>query len=436
MPDNFKSETPGLETLRSEITDVHCCIAGGGPAGMILAFLLARAGVEVLVLEKHADFLRDFRGDTVHPSTLELMHELGILDAFLRRKHQELPRIGALIDDFEVTVADFSHLPTHCKFVAITPQWDFLNFIAEKAKSYPQFRLRMEAEVTDLIFENGRVAGVRAKTPTGALGVRAHLTVGADGRHSIVRQKAGMEVIDLGAPIDVLWMRVSRQRSDPEQTLGRFREGKILVTINRDEYWQCAFVIPKGAFEAIQQAGLPAFRKTIETVAPFLRGRTEELKTWDDIKLLSVAVDRLHHWSRPGLLCIGDSAHAMSPIGGVGINLAIQDAVAAANVLSAALARDSITDHYLQQVQKRREFPTRVTQGFQVFAHKRFINPALSRRAPLTSLPLPLKLLKQFPALRRIPARMIGLGVRPEHVQTPDANQNPELNRRGLRTSK
>jgi 2-polyprenyl-6-methoxyphenol hydroxylase-like FAD-dependent oxidoreductase len=425
----------------AETVDVRCCIAGGGPAGMVLGFLLARAGVEVMVLEKHADFLRDFRGDTVHPSTLELMHELGILDGFLRRKHQELPEIGALIDDFQVTVADFSHLPTHCKFIALMPQWDFLNFIAEKAKAYPQFHLRMEAEVTDLILENGRVAGVRSKTPQGALDVRANLTIGADGRHSIVRQKAGMEVIDLGAPIDVLWMRISRQRSDPEQTLGRFREGKILVTINRDDYWQCAYVITKGGFDPIKQAGLPAFRKTLETVAPFLRGRTEEFKTWDDIKLLSVAVDRLRHWSRPGLLCIGDSAHAMSPIGGVGINLAIQDAVAAANILAQRLAQnalteDRLTDDRLHQVQKRREFPTRMTQGFQIFAHKRFINPALNRRAPLQSLPWPFKLLQQFPVLRRIPARMLGLGFRPEHVHSLDANQSLESGRPAFSTSK
>jgi 2-polyprenyl-6-methoxyphenol hydroxylase-like FAD-dependent oxidoreductase len=407
------------ENGATETISVRCCIAGGGPAGMILGFLLARGGVEVLVLEKHADFLRDFRGDTVHPSTLELMHELGIIDEFLRRPHQELPQIGARVDDFVVTVADFSHLPTHCKFIALMPQWDFLNFISEKAKAYPQFHLRMEAEVTDLLMENGRIAGIYAKTPQGSLAVRAQLTVGADGRHSTVRQKAKMEVMDLGAPIDVLWMRMSRQANDPEQTLGRFREGKILVTLNRDDYWQCAFVIPKGDFDRIKREGLPAFRKTIEGIAPFLRGRTDELKTWDDIKLLSVAVDRLRRWSRPGLLCIGDSAHAMSPIGGVGINLAIQDAVAAANVLARPLLEGTLADEQLNDVQKRRDFPTRMTQRFQIFAHKRFINPALSKQAPLKSLPLPLKLLKLFPVLRRIPARVVGLGIRPEHIHSP-----------------
>jgi len=387
---------------------------------MVLGFLLARTGVEVVVLEKHGDFLRDFRGDTVHPSTLELIYGLGILDDFLQRPHQELRTVGAFIEDFTVTVADFSHLPTHCKFVALMPQWDFLNFIAEKAKAYPQFHLLMESDVTDLLVENGQVAGVRAKTPQGLLEVRADLTVGADGRHSTVRAKAGMEVMDLGAPIDVLWMRIGRRPSDPDQTLGRFRAGKILVTLNRGDYWQCAYVIAKGGFEAIQQKGLPAFREGIESVAPFFRGRTQELKDWDDIKLLSVAVDRLRRWSRTGLLCIGDSAHAMSPIGGVGINLAIQDAVAAANILARPLLRGAVTDGVLREVQRRRELPTRLTQGFQVFAHQHLIDPALRSRAPIRRLPLPLKLLQQFPVLRRIPARMLGLGFRPEHVRTAD----------------
>jgi 2-polyprenyl-6-methoxyphenol hydroxylase-like FAD-dependent oxidoreductase len=404
----------------SQIVQTQCCIAGGGPAGMVLGFLLARAGVEVLVLEKHKDFLRDFRGDTIHPSTLELMCELGILDDFLRRPHQELRQIGARIEDFEVTVADFSHLPTHCKFVGLMPQWDFLNFIAEKAKDYPQFHLRMESEVTDLILENGRVVGVSAKTPNGTLEVRADLTVGADGRHSIVREKAGFQVIDLGAPIDVLWMRVSRLPSDPPQTLGRFRAGKFLVTIDRSDYWQCAYVIAKGEFAAIQQKGLPAFREDIESLAPFFRGRTAELKDWNDIKLLSVAVDRLRNWSRAGLLCIGDSAHAMSPIGGVGINLAIQDAVAAANILWQPLLNGAPSEDELRKVQKRREFPMRMIQGFQLFAHKRLIGPALSFKGRLERLPLPMRLLQQFPVLRRIPARFIGMGPRPEHVHTPD----------------
>jgi 2-polyprenyl-6-methoxyphenol hydroxylase-like FAD-dependent oxidoreductase len=387
---------------------------------MVLGFLLARAGVEVVVLEKHVDFLRDFRGDTIHPSTLELMYELGILDEFLRRPHQELSQLGAEIEEFVVTVADFSHLRTHCKFIALMPQWDFLNFIAEKGKRYSRFHLRMESEVTGLMEDNGRVVGVRAATPQGVLEVRAALTVGADGRHSIVRAKAGFEAIDLGAPIDVLWMRLARQPDDPVQTLGRFRGGKILVTLDRSDYWQCAYVIPKGGFEGIQKRGLQAFREDIETVAPFLRGRAAEWKDWNEIKLLSVAVDRLRVWSRPGLLCIGDSAHAMSPIGGVGINLAIQDAVATSNILSQPLLDKARVDDRLDEVQKRREFPTRMTQGFQVFAHKRFIGPALSSKTPIQRLPLPLRLLRRFPVLRRIPARMLGLGFRPEHVRSGD----------------
>ena len=404
----------------SESITARCCIVGGGPAGMMCGFLLARAGIDVVVLEKHADFLRDFRGDTVHPSTLELMYELGVLEDFLRRPHQELSQIGAQVDDFVVTVGDFSHLPTHCKFVGLMPQWEFLNFIAEKAKIYPGFQLRMETEVSDLLIENGKVAGVQARSQNGALHVRAGLTIGADGRRSIVREKAGLEVLDLGAPIDILWMRVSRDPSDPNQTLGRFRAGKILVTLDRGEYWQCAYVIPKGGLDAIRQRGLASFRDEIASVAPFLRERLSELKDWNDVKLLSVAVDRLRQWSRRGLLCIGDSAHAMSPIGGVGINLAIQDAVAAANILAGPLARDTVTDERLRDVQRRREFPTRVTQGFQVFAHKRFIGPAMRNTRPLPDLPWPLQLLQMFPILRRIPARLVGLGVRPEHVHTPD----------------
>ena len=410
VPPNPQSPLQSLET--------RCCIAGGGPAGIMIGFLLARAGVDVVVLEKHEDFLRDFRGDTVHPSTLELMCELGIIDEFLRRPHQELRQIGALVENFSVIAADFSHLPTHCKFVALMPQWDFLNFITEKARLYPEFHLHMEAEVTDLLIEDGRVTGVRATTPQGALEVRAPLTIGADGRHSKVREAAQLEVIDLGAPIDVLWMRLARKPGDPSQTLGRFREGRILVTLDRDDYWQCAYVIEKGEFDSIKRKGLRAFRENIESAAPFLRGRTDELQSWDDIKLLSVAVDRLRHWSRAGLLCIGDSAHAMSPIGGVGINLAIQDAVAAANILAQPLLQSTVSEQELRAVQERREFPTRMTQRLQVFVHTHFIGSALKKRGPLRSLPLPLKLLQRFPVLRRIPARMIGLGFRPEHIRS------------------
>jgi 2-polyprenyl-6-methoxyphenol hydroxylase-like FAD-dependent oxidoreductase len=385
---------------------------------MIAGFLLARAGVDVVVLEKHSDFLRDFRGDTIHPSTLQLMYELGILDEFLRRPHQELTEVGGQIGDVSVPIADFSHLPTQCKFIALMPQWEFLNFLVEKAKAYPQFHLRMESEVTGLIEENGRIAGVRVQTSQGSFEVRADLTLGTDGRHSTVREKAGLEVIDLGAPIDVLWMRLSRLASDPNATLGRFGRGKILVTINRDDYWQCAFVIPKGGIELIQQKGLVAFREDITEIAPFLRERTNELKDWDDIKLLTVSVNRLQQWWRRGLLCLGDAAHAMSPVGGVGINLAIQDAVAATNILSPALLRGPVSDGQLRQVQERREFPTRMTQRLQIFAHKNLLTPVLSKQAQMQRLPLVLRLLQRFPMLRRIPARLIGLGFRPEHVRT------------------
>jgi 2-polyprenyl-6-methoxyphenol hydroxylase-like FAD-dependent oxidoreductase len=396
-----------------------CCIVGGGPAGVVLGFLLARAGVDVIVLEKHADFFRDFRGDTIHPSTFELMYELGLLDEFLRVPHQEFRQIGGQIGDFEVMIADFSHLPVHCKFVGVMPQWDFLNFMAAHAKRYPGFRLLMETEATDLLEENGCILGVRAKSPRGSVEVRAKLTVGADGRHSIIRQKAGFEVIDRGAPIDVLWMKLSRDPTDTDQTLGRYREGKLLVSLNRGDYWQCAYVIRKGEFDSIRERGLEAFRRDIVTVVPMFGDRVGELKDWDQVKLLSVAVDHLKHWSRPGLVCIGDSAHAMSPIGGVGINLAIQDAVAAANILAAPLQKGLPVNALLPKVQQRREFPTQVIQRFQVFAHKNFINQALQQTAPLKRLPFMLRLLQRFPVLQRIPARAIGLGPRPEHVRSP-----------------
>jgi 2-polyprenyl-6-methoxyphenol hydroxylase-like FAD-dependent oxidoreductase len=387
---------------------------------MMLGLLLARAGIPVLVLEKHADFLRDFRGDTIHPSTLELMHELGILEEFLRRPHQEVRTLGGQIGDDFVQVADFGHLPTHCRFIALMPQWDFLDFIAEQAKRYPAFQLRMEADVTDLIVESGRVAGVRAATPDGELEVRADLVVGADGRHSTVREGAGLEILDLGAPMDVLWMRLSRRPDDAGQTLGRFDAGRIFVTINRNDYWQCAFVIPKGGYDAIRGRGLATFREEIAQLAPYLRDRAGELTDWSDIKLLSVSVDRLRQWYRPGLLCIGDAAHAMSPVGGVGINLAIQDAVAAANILAPRLQQGLVSEHDLRAVQQRREFPTRATQSIQIAVQKRVIGRVLASTRKL-STPLIVRLLRLMPFLTRLPARLIGLGIRPEHVRTPVA---------------
>lgn len=402
-----------------ERMDAQCCIAGGGPAGVVLGFLLARAGVETIVLEKHGDFLRDFRGDTIHPATLGIMYGLGLLEDLLRRPHQEYPYVSAKFGDVAVKVADFAHLPTHCKFIALMPQWDFLNFVSEQGRRYPGFHLKMNSEVSELLEENGNVIGVKGKSPGGPFEVRARLTIGADGRHSVVREKAGLQINDLGAPIDVLWMRLSKQPRDTDLTLGYFRTGKVLVTINRGEYWQCARVIPKGAFDHIRQRGLPAFRDEIVEIAPFFRDRVCELKDWEDIKLLSVAVDRLHRWFRPGLLCIGDSAHAMSPIGGVGINLAIQDAVAAANILVEPLLHGRATAEHLSKIQQRRGLPTRLTQFFQVQAHKRILGPLLSDQMNLQQPPLAARLLRKFPVLCRIPARLIGMGFRPEHVKTP-----------------
>jgi 2-polyprenyl-6-methoxyphenol hydroxylase-like FAD-dependent oxidoreductase len=394
---------------------VRCCIAGGGPAGMMLGFLLARAGIPVLVLEKHADFLRDFRGDTIHPSTLEIMHELGLLDEFLQRPHQEVRTLGAQIGEEFLQVADFQHLPTHCRFVAFMPQWDFLNFLAEQGKRYRSFQLRMEAEVQDLIVADGRVAGLRAATPDGELDVRADLVVAADGRHSTVRERAGLEVIDLGAPMDVLWMRLSRHADDPGQTLGRVDTGRIFVMLDRGDYWQCAIVIPKGGYDEIRRRGLAALRDEIAGLVPFLHDRVGELGDWSEVKLLSVAVDRLRVWHRPGLLCIGDAAHAMSPIGGVGINLAIQDAVAAANILAPRLQRGAVSEQDLHAVQRRREFPTRATQWLQVALQKRVIGRVLTSTGKI-SPPLVLRLVGSMAFLRRLPARVIGIGFRPEHI--------------------
>lgn len=387
---------------------------------MMLGFLLARAGVDVVVLEKHADFLRDFRGDTIHPSTMEVMYELGILDDFLKRPHQKVSELSGLIGGSSVKLADFSHLPVHCPYVALMPQWEFLNFIAEKAAKYPQFHLKMEAEVTDLIEDGGRVAGVRAQTPQGLLEVRADLTVGADGRRSVVRERAGLKVLDLGAPIDVLWMRVSRHPTDPGATFGRIDAGRFLVMLNREEYWQLAYVIPKGNAEVLRQKDLDVLREDLARLAPFLQDRVSELHDWNDVKLLTVAVDRLIDWSRPGLLCIGDAAHAMSPVGGVGINLAIQDAVAAANILGPKFQQGTVDDDTVRQVQRRRMFPTRATQWLQVTAQNNVIQRVLESTKPL-SVPWPLKLLNRSPFLRRIPARVVGMGFRPEHVRTAEA---------------
>jgi 2-polyprenyl-6-methoxyphenol hydroxylase-like FAD-dependent oxidoreductase len=383
----------------------------------MLGFLLARAGVDVLVLEKHKDFFRDFRGDTIHPSTLELMHELDLLDDFLRQPHQELSEITVHFGDQLVHIANLSHLPTHCKFLAFMPQWDFLNFLSTHARGFPSFRLRMEAEVTDLLFQNDRVIGVQARTPDGPLEVRANLVIGADGRSSIVRARAGLEVIDLGAPIDVLWFRLTKEPNDPPQAFGFVGVRQFMVLIDRAEYWQIAYVIRKGSFEEIRPRGLDAFRDEIARCAPFLANRVAQIKQWDDVKLLSVKVDRLRKWYRDDLLCIGDSAHAMSPVGGVGINLAIQDAVAAANMLAPKLLDNAIQLKDLNAVQHRRELPARLTQRLQIFMHEHLLERIFD--SPQTiSPPLPLALAEKFPNLRRITARMVGIGFRPEHINS------------------
>ena len=397
----------------------QCCIAGGGPAGMMLGFLLARAGVRVVVLEKHRDFLRDFRGDTVHPSTLELIHELGLLEDFLKLPHRTVDRLSLQVGKQRIQLIDLTHLPTQCKYIALMPQWDFLNFLADHGRRYRQFDLRIRAEVTDLIEEAGRIVGVRVHTPDGELTVRADLVVGCDGRHSTVREKAGLQTDDYGAPMDALWFRITRRDSDGADVFGHIEAGALLVMLDRGDYWQCAYVIPKGGIDRVKANGIETFRNRVIALSPFLADRVGELKSFDDIKLLSVMVNRLRQWWRPGLICIGDAAHAMSPIGGVGINIAVQDAVAAANCLAAPLRAGTVGTGDLQAVQARRDFPARMTQQIQLTMQNRIIGPALQgTREPKP--PLLFKLFDAFAILRRIPARLLALGIRPEHVQTPD----------------
>ena len=399
-------------------SDLDLVIAGGGPAGVMAGLLFARAGCKVQVLEKHADFFRDFRGDTVHPSTLELLRELGLIDEFLKRPHDEVRTLTARVANRQITFADTSHLPVESRFIALMPQWEFLDFLADEARRYPGFSLRMEAEVVDLLFEGGRVAGVKLKDGEE---VRARLTIAADGRSSILRDKAGLPKKDLGAPIDVLWFKLPKEKTPANETGGTFGAGTFLVQLDRGDYWQCAYVVPKGAAEEIQRSGLAAFRSNVARAAPDLAGAVETLKDWDQVKLLSVSLDRLTSWWRPGLLAIGDAAHAMSPVGGVGINLAIQDAVAAANILAAPLSRGADVSPLLKKVQQRRMFPTRVIQGAQKLVHNRVLTPLVVRKAVLDKVPFVLGLFGRFPVLRRIPARLVGLGVRREHIRSPDA---------------
>ncbi len=401
--------------MANETYETTCCVVGGGPAGMMLGYLLAREGVAVTVLEKHNDFFRDFRGDTVHPSTLELMYELGILEDFLKVPHQKLETVGGVYGDYPFRVGDFRYVPTHCKFVALMPQWDFLDFLAAKAKQFPAFSLRMQYQAVDLMRAGGKITGVMAQTANGPVQVRADLVVGCDGRHSTTRQAAHLEVQEFGVPIDVLWFRIPRTTNDPEQLFGNINYGRALILIPRSDYFQAGLIIPKGSFEEVRRQGLEPFRSLLRRIAPHLGDRVDELRDWDQIKLLTVQINRLRQWHRPGLLCIGDAAHAMSPAGGVGINLAIQDAVATANLLADPLRAGRVTEAMLAQVQQRREFPTRLTQFVQVNAHKLlktvFANPGPARA------PWQFKAVVHLPGLRHVTARLVGVGVRPEHIR-------------------
>ncbi|HEV2465146.1 MAG TPA: FAD-dependent oxidoreductase [Acidobacteriaceae bacterium] len=399
--------------------DTTCCIVGAGPAGIMAGFLLARSGVRVTILEKHQDFFRDFRGDTVHPSTLQLFYELGLLEDFLKIPHQEMPTLGGRFGDYAFTAADFRHLPTKCKFIALMPQWDLLSFLAEKGKQFPGFDLRMGHEATDLVTANGSVTGVSVNTPTGPGTVTADLVIGCDGRHSLTRQAAGMRVKELGVAIDVLWFRLSRKATDPENSLGNINYGTLLILINRSDYYQAGLVIPKGSLDQLHARGLEAFRNDITQVAPFLSDRASELHDWDQIKLLTVQINRLEQWYQSGLLCIGDAAHAMSPAGGVGINLAVQDAVATANLLAKPLRNRSVTEADLAGIQNRREFPVRVIQRLQALAHNG-LYAGLRNSAPAKA-PWQLRAIVNIPGFQRIVARGVGLGIRPEHIRIKPA---------------
>ena len=393
-----------------------CCIIGGGPAGIMLGFLLARQGIAVTVLEKYKDFLRDFRGDTIHPSTLELLYELGLLEKFLALPHSQITGLSATIGGQRFQMSDVSHLPTHAKFIALMPQWDFLNFLAQEAARFPSFTLRMGWEATGLIQTNdGATTGVLANTPDGPVEIQAALTVGCDGRHAISRVAADLPLIDEGVPIDILWLRIARRPSDPENALGYFNYGRLIILINRNDYFQVGYLIPKGAFPQIQQNGIPAFQQSIERIVPFLAGRTAEIDSWDKVKLLTIQVNRLQDWCSPGLLCIGDAAHAMSPVGGIGINIALQDAVATANILTESILSSGATVHDLQRVQHYREGAVRNTQRVQVFAH-RILSRALQSTGPVKP-PLALRIITKFPSFQYLTGRFIGMGLQPQHIR-------------------
>jgi 2-polyprenyl-6-methoxyphenol hydroxylase-like FAD-dependent oxidoreductase len=398
---------------------VRCCIVGGGPAGMMLGYLLGRAGIDVVVLEKHADFFRDFRGDTVHPSTLQVMDELGLVDGFLKLPHQRLQKMDGMFGGASVRIADLTRLKTKYPFIAFMPQWDFLNFLRESGKRFVSLKLMMSAEATDLIQDNGRVLGVRANTPEGSVDIEADLTIACDGRHSLVRERAGLATLEIGAPMDVLWFRAGKRENETESVFARVDPGSMMVTFDRGDYWQCAYVIAKGQYDAVKARGLSALLDDVARMAPILKPGLAEVKSWDDVKLLTVAINRLPRWTRPGLLCIGDAAHAMSPIGGVGVNLAVQDAVATANLLAAKLVKGCPPEDELDAVRKRREFPVRMTQTMQVVAQNNIVSAALKPGGAPLKVPLVVRLITAVPWLQGITARFVGLGVRPEHVHSP-----------------
>lgn len=407
-------------TAKTRQMKVRCCVVGGGPAGMMLGYLLGRAGIDVVVLEKHADFFRDFRGDTVHPSTLQVMDELGLIDGFLKLPHQDIQKLEGMFGGTSVRIADLSRLRVKYPFIAMMPQWDFLSFLRESGKRFPSLQVLMSAEATDLIRRGDAVAGVRVKTPDGPIEIEADLTIGCDGRHSIVREHAGLDVEEIGAPMDVLWFRVGRRRDETENLFARIDDGKMMVTFDRGDYWQCAYVIAKGQYEAVKARGLPALLDDVLRLAPILKAGIADVKSFDDVKLLTVAINRLTRWTRPGLLCIGDAAHAMSPIGGVGVNLAVQDAVATANILAAKLAAGCPPEDELDAVRRRREFPVRVTQRMQVIAQNNIISAAL--KGGDQPVPFALRLITAMPWLQGLTARLVAIGVRPEHVHSPAAH--------------
>lgn len=405
------------------IVTTRCCIVGGGPAGMMLGYLLGRAGVDTIVLEKHADFFRDFRGDTVHPSTLQVMDELGLIEGFLKLPHQRLQRMDGKFGDASIRIADLSRLKTKYTFIAFMPQWDFLNFLRESGRRFASLKVMMSAEATDLIRSGEAIVGVKVTTAEGPVEIRADLTIGCDGRHSMVRQRAGLELEEIGAPMDVLWFRAGKRADENENLFARLEPGKMMVTFDRGDYWQCAYVIAKNQYDAVKARGLDAFRDAITGMAPILKSGMADVKSWDDVKLLTVAINRLRRWTHPGLLCIGDAAHAMSPIGGVGVNLAVQDAVATANLLAAKLVNGCPSEQELDAVRKRREFPVRMTQRMQVVVQNNLVSAALKPGDQPLEPPLLLRLINAVPWLQGITARFIALGVRPEHVTSPEARR-------------